>query len=142
MASKQEEFRNRVVTFYLNNRDKPRTYTVHHFMAEGKSRRTIDNIITTYEKRLTTERKSGSGCTPKVMTKEKVESLYRLVNHKDRYNYASAGRKYGTSGQTIKYWLNKRFIKLFKKKKCPKYSETENVTNSLVKYDICELMIS
>jgi hypothetical protein len=61
------------------------------------------------------------------MTKEKLKRLYRLVNHSDKYSYESAARKFGTSSKTIKYWLQKRKIIKYKKKKSPFYTETQKI---------------
>ncbi len=61
MASKQEDTRNRVVTFYLKYKLLELIHTVKHFVTEGMSKRTIYNIISTYKKRLTTRRSVESG---------------------------------------------------------------------------------
>ena len=61
MASKQEDTRNRVVTFYLKYKLLGLIHTVKYFVTEGMSKRTIYNIISTYKKRLTTIRSVGSG---------------------------------------------------------------------------------
>jgi hypothetical protein len=72
MPSKEEMTRNRVVTFYNNNTDKPKSYTVKHFMAEGIPRIYIYNIIKTYKKRLTPEEKVSKGCYFQKMFTQKV----------------------------------------------------------------------
>jgi hypothetical protein len=127
MPSNQELFRERVVAFYLQHQNKRPVFTAKHFAAEGKSKRTVYNIIKEYNKRLSTKRSIGSGHTLKVMTKSKIQKLYRLVNHSDKWNYNSAGRKFGCDQKTIEYWLQKRELKKFKKKKSPKYSETQKI---------------
>jgi hypothetical protein len=71
MQSKEEMTRNRVVTFYNNNTNKPITYTVKHFMAEGRPRSSIYNIINSYKKRLTTKEKVGKGRYFQEMSKQK-----------------------------------------------------------------------
>jgi hypothetical protein len=58
MASKQEDTRNRVVTFYLKHKLLGLIHTVKHFVAEEMSKRTIYNIISTYKKRLTQKDRS------------------------------------------------------------------------------------
>ncbi len=68
MSSKQELFRERVVSFYLKHEDKGAVFTANHFKLEGKSERTIYSIISNYKKRLTTQRAAGSGYNLKTMT--------------------------------------------------------------------------
>lgn len=125
MASKQEVLRDRVVSFYLMHEEKGAIFTVKHFKAEGKSERTIYNIISTYKKRLTTKRATGSGKFYHKMSSQKVQQLYRCVNHSDKYNISSAARKFNVSRPTIRHWLKKRNIRRYKKKKCPKYTEVQ-----------------
>ena len=125
MTSKQELFRQRVVSFYKTYENEGLLFTVRHFKAEGRSERTIRYIIKTYKERNTTERKVGTGKQRKCMTEEKVRELYKLMNHKDGLNYSSAARKFGCHRKTIRYWLMKRQIKKYKKKKCPKYTQTQ-----------------
>ena len=127
MPSKQEELRERVVTFYLNHIPEPRRVTINHFKEEGVPKRTINNIITTYIKRKTTKRAVGSGQIFQKMSKKKVRQLYKDFNHSDKYSISSAARKYNVKRPTIKYWLKKRQIKRFRKKKSPKYSETQKL---------------
>jgi hypothetical protein len=116
MSSKQEVTRGRVVTFYRKNKEKGKSFTVNHFIEEGLSRSGVFRILQNFENRLTTERAPGSGSMLRVMTQQKIRQLYKDVNHSDKFNYSSAGRKYGCSDVTIKRWLNKRQIKRFKKK--------------------------
>ncbi len=42
---------------------------------------------------VTTERAPGSGSMLRVMTRQKIRQLYKDVNHSDKLNYSSAGRK-------------------------------------------------
>ena len=124
MASKQEVFRERVVSFYMSNKEKGLPFTVEHFRAENRPERTIRSIIQRFKERQTTERKVGTGKKLNIMTKEQIRNLYRLVNHSDKWNYSSAARKFGCDPKTIKYWLTKRDIKQYIKKS-PMYSETQ-----------------
>jgi len=127
MSSKQEVTRGRVVTFYQKNKEKGKSFTVNHFIEEGLSRSGVFRILQNFENRLTTERALGSGSMLRVMTQQKIRQLYKDANHSDKFNYSSAGRKYGCSDVTIKRWLNKRQIKRFKKKKSPKYTENQKM---------------
>ena len=61
MPSKQEELRERVVTFHLKNNFKIKVFTLNHLKAEEVSERTVYDIIKRYENRLTTKRAPGSG---------------------------------------------------------------------------------
>ena len=90
MPSKQELTRIRVVTFYNNNADQAISYTVKHFMAEGMPRSSVYNIINTYKKRLTTKEKVGKGRYFQKMSRQKVQKLYRMMNHKDKFTLSGA----------------------------------------------------
>jgi len=68
ITSKQELLRERVVTFYLKQYPKPKSYTVKHFIEEGVPQSTIYNIIKNYNNRLTTKRAGDSGGHFHVMT--------------------------------------------------------------------------
>ena len=125
MLWKQEVFREKVVSFYLKHSDKPLVFTVKHFQSEGCHRMKIYRIIKTYKERQTTERKKNLYDYRRVMTKEKVKKLYRMPNHSDKFNYSSAGRKFITHRKNIRYWLKKKNIKQYKKKKCPKYKSED-----------------
>lgn len=94
MPSKQEELRERVVTFYLKNNSKPKVFTVNHFKAEEVPERTVYGIIRRYENRLRTERAPGSGCYFQKMDNNKVRELQRKVDHSDKWTVSSAARKY------------------------------------------------
>jgi len=117
MTSKQEAFRERVVSFYLKHADKGTVYTAKHFESEGRSDRTIRSIISNYLRTGTTKRMSGSGSQLKIFSKKRIQQLYRDLNHSDKFNISSAARKYRCGRPTIRYWLKKRSIKLYKKKK-------------------------
>src|SRR5882724_11759987 len=131
MPSKQQQRRERVVTFYLAN-DLPKTLA--HFKAENMAKSTINNIISTYNKRQTTDRAVGSGIKKNKkttdyhsMTPLRVNKLYSDFNHSDKFSIHSAARKYGVNRETIRYWLRKRQIKRYVKKKCPKYTESQKI---------------
>jgi hypothetical protein len=126
MSSKQKVTRERVVTFYQKNKEKGKSFTVNHFI-EGLSRSGVFRILQNFENRLTTERAPGSGSKLRVMTRQMIRQLYKDINHSDKFNYSSTGRKYGCSDVTIKRWLKKRQIKRFKKKKFPKYTENQKI---------------
>lgn len=125
MPSKQEVTRERVVQFYETHKSKGKKFTVDHFVAEGMSSSGVYKTLRVYVDRKTTIRKAGSGQTMKVMTKDKLRSLYRTVNHSDKYNYSSAARKFGTTDKTIKRWLQKKNIRRYKKKKSPEYTDDQ-----------------
>jgi transposase len=123
MASKQEEYRNRVVQFYISHPNEPKIFTANHFKAEGKSVSGVYKIINTYERRKTTKRLKEKQRKPNVMTKKKQNQLKSLMNHKDKVSISGMARKFKTSRTTIKTWLKKFGIKRYKKQKSPKYTE-------------------
>ena len=67
MPSKQEEFRQRVVSFYNLHSDKPRIFTVNYLVEEGRAKSTINNNIKTYNERKSVKEKFGKGLRFKKM---------------------------------------------------------------------------
>ena len=115
----------RVVTFYLKHQEEGPVYTVKHFSIEGRNESTIYRIIKRYKETLTIKKKPGAGRPASVMTKIKLQRLYRLANHSDRHTYSSLARHFKCDGKLIKYWLMKRNIRQYKKKKSQLYPETQ-----------------
>ena len=66
----------------MKNLDKPKTFTVNDFKAEGISRSTIYGIIQRAEKGIPPERRSGGGRKAKIMTKSGLSKLSKLFDHK------------------------------------------------------------
>ena len=60
-TSLEELRRERVYKFYFENKSKGKTFTVHHFMKEKISKRTIYSIIERAEKSIDFKRRPGSG---------------------------------------------------------------------------------
>ena len=65
MNSKEDTLRNRVYAFH----EKPKTFTVNHFPAEGGPRSTLFKIVKHKEGGISSERQSGGGRPAKIMTK-------------------------------------------------------------------------
>ena len=80
MTSNEELQRKRVYQFYQENSDKPKSFTVSHFEAENLSRLTIYGIIKRIEEDKPSERQTGSGRKPKIMTKRAISQLTKLFD--------------------------------------------------------------
>ena len=57
---------------YEKHCDKPKTFTVNHFEAEGVSRSTLFDILKPKEDGISSERQSGSGRPTKIITKSRI----------------------------------------------------------------------
>ena len=77
------DLRKRVVQFFEFHKAEGKCFTVKHFTDETVSRRSVYQILKTYEERGNVERKSGSGRPAKIMSKGKLKFMRRkLVNGK------------------------------------------------------------
>ena len=64
--------------FHEKHCDKPKTFTVNHFAAEGVPRSTLFDILKRKEDGISSERQSGSGRPAKIMTKSGIKRLVKL----------------------------------------------------------------
>ena len=69
MTSKEDTLRNRVYAFHEKHCDKPKTFTVNNFAAEGVPRSTLFDILKRKKDGISSERQSGSDTPAKIMTK-------------------------------------------------------------------------
>ena len=74
----------RVYWFYEKNKEKGKTFTVKHFVAEGYSRSLIYQYIKISDNGLSSDRKIGSGLKPKIMNKTNLSRLVAILDHSDR----------------------------------------------------------
>ena len=115
--SSQQAFRNELLTFHLNYCDEVTCICVSHFGNEGKSKRTVNNILKTWRERGSVERKTGSGRKPSIMIKKSLVKLKKMFNNKDDFSQSQAANEFGCSQQYISKKLKESGIKRYKKKK-------------------------
>ena len=85
MANDRLLLRKRVVQFlelFRSSNDDWKSITVSHFVAEGRPRSTIYNIIDSYLRRGSVDHKKGAGRPARVMTPYNKRRLRRAVDHK------------------------------------------------------------
>lgn len=118
MASKQELLRKRVVQFFKKFENRGKTFTVHHFNAEGVSRSAVYRILN----RKSSERKPGSGRKAVIKTKRMVNSLRQQFTNKSGVSTRKAATKFKCSHAYISKVLKQIGINARKKKRCPDYT--------------------
>ena len=85
MTSKVDTLRKRVYAFHEKHCDKPKTFTVNHFAAEGVPRSTLFGILKREVNETASKRQGGRGRPAKIMTKSGIKRtkcifglLYRI----------------------------------------------------------------
>lgn len=117
--SESQHFARRVCQYYENGGRRRKSTTVHHFEAEGKSRKTIYNILARYEASGDANFRPIPGRPVKVMTPKKVEKAFRKC---PSLSIRLASRKLGLAKSTLSYIKVKKLgITARTKKKAPKY---------------------
>jgi hypothetical protein len=114
--------RQRIGTFYSNNRQLKKSFIVNHFKLEDIPKSTIYDIIKRVDNGISLERLSGSGNPKKISQKIKDKIIYENVNEIGR-SYRSIGRNHDIHHMTAKKILNKAGVIIKKRKRAPKISE-------------------
>lgn len=128
MSRKEEIRRENVCNFFISHPNWSRSMIVKHFVEMGVSRRTIYNILATYNTRKTTKRKLGSGKTCSLSDLAKRSQLKKLTVGKVAKSYRELGRKFDCDGKTVKKYLLKMKINKRSRKMKPAVSEAQEVT--------------
>ena len=126
MSSNEHILRKRVYQFFEKNSDKPKSFTINHFKAEGISRSTIYSIIQRAEEGIPPERRSGGGRKAKIMTKSGLSKLSKLFDHKCGISQRKGAKIMKCTQAYINKTLKtKTSIKKRKKTKIPKRTTTQ-----------------
>ena len=116
MVSKEDTLRARVYQFYAKNIDKGKSFTVHHFVAEGESRRTIYSILRRSDDGQPPERKAGSGRKPTIFKRKNLNRLVKTFEGTDKVSIRSAASKFKCHPSTLhKALMTKTTIRCHKK---------------------------
>ncbi|XP_065650602.1 uncharacterized protein LOC136078737 [Hydra vulgaris] len=124
---KENDKRKLIGNFYLDNIDKGKTFTVHHFMQMKVSRRTIYIIIKRVDGNIDLKRKSGSGRKSYKMDIRKITSLINKAENKVGISQRKLALKYGIHRSYVYKIFNMHGPKYFKRKKAPESSEIQIV---------------
>ena len=108
MESKQEQRRKRVYEFYEDNRDKGKTFTVKHFLAEKVPKRTIYRLIDSAENESGPARAPGTGRKATVMTKQGIKKLTAMFDQMCNISQRQAARKFKCSQAHVSKRLAKK----------------------------------
>lgn len=120
--SESQHFARRVCQYYENGGRRRKSTTVHHFEAEGKSRKTIYNILARYEASGDANFRPIPGRPVKVMTPKKVVKVEKAFRKCPSLSIRLASRKLGLAKSTLSYIKVKKLgITARTKKKAPKY---------------------
>jgi transposase len=122
MSGKQRALRERIIRFYQEHNDRPKSFTVSHFTAEGEHAGTIYRVIRTWQKRETVQRKKGSGRPARIMTAEQKRWLRKKFENKDGATQREVARTIGCDQRHVGRTLKKLGIRQFKKTSAPSYT--------------------
>ncbi|KAL4510759.1 hypothetical protein ABPG72_004913 [Tetrahymena utriculariae] len=118
--SKQELLRERVYNFYMDNKNRGKSYTYKHFQEENIAKSTICRIIKLADEGLSPKRKQGSGRITKIFPKKQLSSLKKAFDHNDGISQRQAAQRYRCSQSYICKVLKKHTdIRCLKKKVIP-----------------------
>lgn len=120
-VSTQIDLRKRVYALLGTNN---KNFTLHHFLQEGISRRTLYNIFSRYDNNIEAENKKKSGRPPKLNEKQ-CKKLKECAQNKIGVSLRKLSRKFNVSKTCISDTLHKNSIKCFKRSKAPLYTEKQ-----------------
>lgn len=120
-----QAFAKRVVHFYANQCNQNLAMTCHHFMDEGKDRRTITGIIKRYQQRGNVDYIKKSGRSKKVATTKVQQSIKKLIKKKPSISVRNGASKLGISKSSYSRIKLKLGIKAYKKQVAPKYIKNQ-----------------
>ena len=90
---KQLGLRKRVADFLALHSNETKSFVVNHFVSEGESKSTIYNIISTFKKRGSVDRKPGSGGINKKLNNHQRGAISRWMVNKKGYFNSSIGKE-------------------------------------------------
>ncbi|KAL4490736.1 hypothetical protein ABPG72_021790 [Tetrahymena utriculariae] len=132
-SSKQEQNRERIYNFYLENKVKGKHDTFLHFQAEGIAKSTIYDIIKRAQEGTPVKRIVGSGRIAKKMNKKNIKILVKMIDHNDKVSQRQAARRFECVHSHISKTLKTHTqIRYMKKKKVPKRTQ-EQQNNAKIK---------
>ena len=116
----QEELRKRICQFRNKHLDKPKVFTVKHFLEEGVPRSTIYCVLERVANNLGPIRKEGSGRVAKKMDKKHTNQLKAFIDHQHGKSQRQAARKFNFTQSHISQTLkDKTDIRYYEKKSIP-----------------------
>lgn len=126
MAPQDKNLKSRVYNFYRENEVLGKSFTAHHFIAEGISRSTVYRLIKCAEDGEPSTRQAGSGRRAKITTTNMLSRLRKDFDNECGLSQRRAAKKYGCSVWTINHALKTKLgIHYRKKKKIPARTEAQ-----------------
>jgi len=124
-ALSEKQRRELIVDFYQSHKEEGKIVTIKHFAKMGISKRTVYNVIKTFETRGETHRKRGSGRQARKMTKRRVTQLKSFFRDKIGASTRSAANKFGISNSYVHKQLKREGLVYHKRGKAPKVTEAQ-----------------
>ena len=117
-TSLQEDLRKRICQFKNSHLEKPKIFTVKHFLDEGASKATIYRALERVDNNLGYQRKKGSGPKAEKMDKKHIDQLKKAFDHHHDVSQRQVARRFDCNQSYIsKILKNKTNIRYYKKKK-------------------------
>lgn len=111
--------RESIVNFYIEHKEKGKSFTCAKFKKEGVARSTIYSILRTFEERKTTDRKTGSGRASHKVTSQVRKRLVKAASDKAGVSSRKLAGKFGVCASTVSKVLREEGIKYLKRLKAP-----------------------
>ena len=125
-TSLQEDLRKHICQFRNSHLEKPKIFTVKHFLDEGASKATIYRALERVDNNLGYQSKKGSGPKAKKMDKKHIDQLKKAFDHHHGVSQCQVARRFDCDQSYIfKILKNKTNIIYYKKKKIPHRSESQ-----------------
>lgn len=120
-VSTQEHLRERVYDLLGRTNKKQ---TLHHFLNEGVSRRTIYNIFSRYERGTQVKNKKKCG-RPRKLNTIKMKKLKELAENRIGASVRRLARKFKVSKSCISKNISRLNLKNYKRSNIPQYTEKQ-----------------
>jgi len=125
-TSLQEDLRKRICQFRNLHLEKPKMFTVKHFLDKGASKATIYRALERVEKNIGYQRKKGCGWKAIKMDKKHIDQLKKTFDHHHGVSQRQVARRFNCVQSYIsKILKDKTNIRYYKKKKIPHRSESQ-----------------
>jgi len=125
-TDKQTILRKSIGIFYEENKQKGKSYTLKHFVAEKVAKSTIYDTMARVDNGISLERKVGSGQHRAIPQKKKDKIIEFSVN-KVGLSYNSIGKKFKVSHSSAKNILLKAGVVKKRRIKAPKSDENQQI---------------
>jgi hypothetical protein len=114
-----------IVNFYKRHLHLGKSFTVHHYAAEGVSSRSVYHILRMHTQRGTTVRKCGSGGHNKKLSTASRAAIVRSNLNKVGVSLRQLARKNNVNPSTMCRLFKSKGVKCYKRERAPQYTEEQ-----------------